>query len=366
MDTTTSIKHNLLARPRHSRGQLQIPSRDGSKANDSIGKSVPTTYQSIPKDTTINIQEHTKQPVKRVSNPNSHLKSYPSTSVSQQQVRKVPKPVITKQKTRTTLSHQLTKTAKQTDLLSRVVRQSNHQVTQTSKVSGNLFQKLFSYRNITATLVAIMLVSTGYVTVDTWLTNRQTTAQATSIGKAGSNPNISSEHAARSEGRDETPLPVNALSTYQVAPSKPRALYINKVDLKARILPVGVNTDSSMQAPNNIFDTGWYTGSSEPGELGAVTIDGHSSGATKFGAFGKLGNLEKGDVVTIERGDGKKIDYKVVAKQTVDKDKVDMHKFMLPYGQALRGANFITCTGDWTKDNSTMKQRVIVYTQQVS
>lgn len=268
-------------------------------------------------------------------------------------------------KSRASHATRLAKTAKQAEVLSRALHNESIEQKSSSKLHKSITM-IFSRRSFAGALVAIILVSTGYVTIDTWLTNRQLTAQATSSSDE-ENDSVSSEkkHDPRSEGRDETPLPANALATYSVAPDKPRVLYIDKLGVSARILPVGVNTDSSMQAPTNVFDTGWYTGSSEPGELGAVTIDGHSSGATKLGAFGKLGELEKGDTVTIEKGDGKKIQYKVVAKETVDRSKVDMRKFMLPYGDALRGANFITCSGDWTDDNTTMKQRTIVYTQQV-
>lgn len=351
MHTTTLRQFNGLPdRPRPTRGRLQVPSRTSSvRTKMQVASKVKQTLDIHPKNSLGATQVHTKA---------TKTSRRPSSTVYTKKTAIEPRTIRG-----TSHSIHLAKTAKQAEVLSRVLE--NHGKKQSKPRTA--LHGLLSRRSIAGLASALILVSTGYVTIDTWLTNRQVAAQATNSSASKVVPAaMSKEEQQRSEGRDETPLPANALATYSVAPNKPRALYIDKLGLKARILPVGVNTDNSMQAPANVFDTGWYTGSSEPGELGAVAIDGHSSGATKLGAFGKLGDLEKGDTITIEKGDGTKIQYKVVAKETVDKDKVDMRKFLLPHGDALKGANFITCSGDWTDDNSTMKQRTVIYTEQVS
>jgi LPXTG-site transpeptidase (sortase) family protein len=169
-------------------------------------------------------------------------------------------------------------------------------------------------------------------------------------------------HVQANEGKDKTPLPKNTLADYKVAADAPRAIYINKLGVAARLLPMGVNADNSMQAPININDGGWYTGSAKPGKPGAMVVDGHASKTgTNYGLFGNLNKLNIGDKITVERGDGTKFTYQVAYTEEVPEDQVDMNKVMVPYGNAAQSINLITCAGEWTKDGKTLDHRIIVY-----
>ncbi|MEO6109579.1 MAG: class F sortase [Candidatus Saccharimonadales bacterium] len=230
--------------------------------------------------------------------------------------------------------------------------------------------RAFRKNNITRALIIglaiIVLAVTGYVGFDTWQTNNRVKTQLGQSGGVGTNGESSTPEARQAaEGSDKTPLVTNALKNYAVAPDLPRALYIEKAHVAARILPMNVNPDSSVQAPINIFDSGWYTGSVKPGEVGAMFIDGHSSGATHEGLFGNLDKLVVGDTLQVEKGDGTRLTYKVVHTAVVDKDNVDMRQMLLPYGNALRALNLITCTGTWVDNSQTLSQRFEVFTEQI-
>lgn len=225
-------------------------------------------------------------------------------------------------------------------------------------------------KRLTLSLTAVvLLLSTGYVGINTWLTNNQVKAQevtqsaviANTVGTTGS---TNTTNTSALEGKDKTPLPAYTLADYHVAPDLPRALYISKLKVAARVLPMGVNKDDSVQAPINIFDSGWYTGSVKPGEIGAMLIDGHSS-ATHGALFGNLDKLVVGDQIQLEKGDGTRLTYKVVHTEIVSKDKVDMHALLLPYGKAVRALNLITCAGDWINSQDTLTKRILVYTEQI-
>jgi sortase (surface protein transpeptidase) len=225
------------------------------------------------------------------------------------------------------------------------------------------FRNLFSSQRFVVGLAALIILVSGYVTVDTWLTNRRVSAVESTQSKTTISNKNSTVHTDGAP--DQTPLPKNALKEYKTAADTPRAVYIDKIGVAARALPMGVTKEGSLQAPVSAYDAGWYTGSMKPGETGAMLFDGHSSGSTERGAFGKLATLHVGDIITIETGDMTKYQYKVVAQETVAKDKVDMQKAMLPYGNSLQGANFITCAGQWTSDNKTMTERTVIYTVRV-
>jgi len=44
----------------------------------------------------------------------------------------------------------------------------------------------------------------------------------------------------------------------------------------------------------------------------------------------------------------------------------DMKQALLPYGNALKGLNIMTCTGEWIDEKKTYDHRVVVYTEQVT
>ena len=218
-------------------------------------------------------------------------------------------------------------------------------------------KKKFGFRQIASVGVAVLILAgTGYLGVDTWLTN-QKVKQITEPSIAMAMP------SQESEGRDEVPLPDTSLENYKVASDMPRVLSIPKAKVKARILPMGVNKDGSMQAPQNIADSGWYNASAKPGTPGAAVIDGHASGPTKEGLFAYLDKLIAGDTISVERGDGSQLNYKVLKAEVVPLAGVDMDKLLLPAGKKAEALNLITCTGAWQADKNTYDHRIIVYAE---
>ena len=211
-------------------------------------------------------------------------------------------------------------------------------------------------------LAGILVLVTGYVSIDTWMTNNRVKAETSQPTAAVATAVV---HTKDQEGKDESPVSVDLLKSYTVAASLPRAIYINKINVSARVMPMSINADGSVQAPRNIFDAGWYNGSVQPGEIGAMFIDGHASGATREGLFAYLDKLVEGDTLEIEKGDGSRLAYRVVHTETVNLSDVDMKKLLLPYGNTVRGMNLMTCTGNWVADQETYDKRVTVYTEQI-
>jgi len=211
---------------------------------------------------------------------------------------------------------------------------------------------------------ALVLAGAGYASVDTFLTNKQVKEVATQ--RAGE-PAVAgaSSQAIPAEGGDESDVTPSAIDAYTVAADQPRVLTIESIGVRARILPMSVNADGAMQAPVNIFDSGWFGGSAKPGTPGAAVIDAHASGATREGLFAYLDTLSKGDRVGVEQGDGTKLIYEVTHTETVALDALDMAKLMRTHNDVAEGLNLITCTGKWLADKKTYDQRVIVYTKRV-
>jgi LPXTG-site transpeptidase (sortase) family protein len=210
-------------------------------------------------------------------------------------------------------------------------------------------------------IVGIVVACTGLSMVAYGLiTNKLNVQQPTATGTGSDHTDVAQEAS------DETTVEPAAIATYKVAADQPRILKIDALKISARVKPMDVNSIGAVQAPVNIYDSGWYTGSSKPGAYGAVFIDGHASGATRKGLFAYLDTLKNGNTVSIERGDGEVLQYKVVHVETVSKDVVDMSKVLRTYNHATEGLNMMTCTGKWIESEKTYDKRVIVYTERVA
>lgn len=169
------------------------------------------------------------------------------------------------------------------------------------------------------------------------------------------------------DGASDVPSeePVANPGTYRVASDRPRTISIEKINVHARVVNLGIKANNQLAAPGNIFDAGWYNESSKPGEAGAMVIDGHVSGPTKPGVFYNLRKLIAGDQIKIERGDGKIFAYKVIKVVTYAADKVDMAAVLTPVTKGKPGLNLITCSGELDASRNHYKDRTVIFAEQM-
>ena len=159
---------------------------------------------------------------------------------------------------------------------------------------------------------------------------------------------------------DETDRTDDDKLAWHVSPDKPRFLSIDKLGIdRARVTEVGLSNVGRLQTPANIFDVGWYRSSGKPGSGKTLLIDGHNGGPTKEGVFKHLGNLTAGDIITIERGDGKFFRYEVVENEEVPLSEADskMPKMLVSPVSGRESLSLITCTGAWSQVQNTYLSR---------
>ena len=165
---------------------------------------------------------------------------------------------------------------------------------------------------------------------------------------------------AASEEVNEEDVTENDKQAWRVAADRPRFLSIAKLGVdRARVMEIGVNNEGRLQTPGSIFDVGWYRTSGKPGEGKVILVDGHNGGPTKEGVFKHLPELVAGDVIVIERGDGKFFRYSVVENEEVPLAEADskMSKMMTTAVPGKEGLNIISCTGDWSQVQQTYLSR---------
>ncbi len=212
----------------------------------------------------------------------------------------------------------------------------------------------------TTVLAAVVFLAGAYVVFDGYRTNRQIKTQVQQVSAA-----VDNGGATTSEGLPSETPPSDSLENYKVAADMPRFLEISSLGVKSRVVRMGVTPDGAVQAPSNIYDSGWYDGSAKPGQPGAAFIDGHVSGYTQPGVFKQIKNLKQNDVMKVEMGDGTQYSYKVVKVESYPADSVDMTKVLAPVTAGKQGLNIMTCGGSFDNSTHQYKERVVVFTERI-
>ena len=89
--------------------------------------------------------------------------------------------------------------------------------------------------------------------------------------------------------------------------SAPVRVRVERIGVDSTLLELGLQEDGTVEVPPTGAGSpaGWYRNSPTPGERGPAVLLGHVGNATgRLGVFGRLAELEPGDVVEVDREDG--------------------------------------------------------------
>lgn len=128
--------------------------------------------------------------------------------------------------------------------------------------------------------------------------------------------------------------------------SLPVSVDIPAIDVRSRLLHLGVNADGSMQVPSLTTSAGeaaWFKYSATPGQIGASVIEGHVDNYLGPAVFFRLGALRPGDTVDVTLADGVTAIFRVTGVREYPKDKFPARVI---YSSADYAAlRLITCGG---------------------
>lgn len=142
-------------------------------------------------------------------------------------------------------------------------------------------------------------------------------------------------------------------------PNDPKYIRLPSVGVEGYLQKVGVDQNSGIAVPNNVFFAGWFVNTSRPGDLGLSIIDGHLNGTSIGGIFRKLVNILPKAEFTVEMGDGGIKKFRVMQVLTVDNEQAAGVLFsQVPNVKSQ--LNLITCGGNYDKAAHHYTQRVIV------
>jgi sortase (surface protein transpeptidase) len=212
-------------------------------------------------------------------------------------------------------------------------------------------------------LLALFMFSMGLtICVEIMINQSQLKSQVETLTQSAASNNSGSSLTGNIPS--ETP-PSDDISKYIVPPSSPRVLRISKLKVEARIKRLGVDINNVVEAPANIYDSGWYDQSAKPGETGTVLLDGHVNGPSKPGVFFDLKKLVPGDIIEVERGDGKTLKYSVVKVESYPVGEVDMKAALSSAIAGKNGLNMITCDGKLDRQKFEYDHRLIIFSVQI-
>lgn len=218
--------------------------------------------------------------------------------------------------------------------------------------------RALSYGLATAGIVGGLFVGYSYLSIST--------GYQLNLAQAQSGQMIAKLPDQADEATDESTISDQQIADHQVQVDYLKTIEIPTLKIKARVMPMGLNPDKTIQAPTNINDAGWYTGSAKVGVKNgsqASFIDGHDIGRIGEGIFYNLKDAKQGDEIIIEKGDGSKLTYRVVKTEIVALDDIDMNKVLTSADASKPGLNLMTCDGAVIKQDGkvTQSHRLVVY-----
>ncbi|AKZ55582.1 putative secreted protein [Streptomyces ambofaciens ATCC 23877] len=163
-------------------------------------------------------------------------------------------------------------------------------------------------------------------------------------GDTGSPPQPSAAQARGGAGQAG-----RAPATPALPPSPPDRVRIPAIGVDAPLTGLGLTPTGSLDVPpaerKNL--AGWYEAGTTPGEKGTAIVAGHVDNAEGPAVFFRLGALEKGGTIEVDRRDGGVAVFTVDAVEVYAAEDFPDEKV---YGAALRPElRVITCGGRYSR-----------------
>ncbi|MGH8838968.1 MAG: class F sortase [Jiangellaceae bacterium] len=93
--------------------------------------------------------------------------------------------------------------------------------------------------------------------------------------------------------------------------AEPVRVVIDAIGVSAAVAAVGLEPDGTLSPPRDPSMVGWHSGSRIPGDRGPAVMVGHVDSADGPAVFTNLDDLEVGDVIDVENGDGGIVSFAV-------------------------------------------------------
>ena len=147
-----------------------------------------------------------------------------------------------------------------------------------------------------------------------------------------------------------------------MAPSKPVMLEIPSIGVRSSLLYLGQDADGALEVPagDDYNVAAWYRYSPTPGSIGPAVLLGHvDSAAEGPSVFFRLGELTRGDRISVERADGSVAEFRVDDVRRYPKKDFPTK---LVYGDIDHaGLRILTCGGAFDASAGHYLDNIVVF-----
>jgi sortase (surface protein transpeptidase) len=113
-----------------------------------------------------------------------------------------------------------------------------------------------------------------------------------------------------------------------------------------------------LSSPQVYGEAGWFAGGTFPGDAGPAVLAGHVDSKTGPAVFYRLHELEPGDTVDVQRGDGW-LTFRVTASEHYAKAQFPSAKVYGP--TPVPELRLITCGGTFDRSRHSYRDNLVVY-----
>ena len=186
-------------------------------------------------------------------------------------------------------------------------------------------------------------------------------------GSVGARPLGLATAAAAPSTRTPSTTPANVVGApFRELPQTPPGpvvppvrVSIPSLGVRSDVVPTGVDRDGTTQIPEDVDVLGWYRYGPAPRDSGSTVIVGHRDGRGQGrGALYALGALSVGDPIRVTLADGSRVDYRVVAREVLDKQAVPLEDIFARSGG--RVLSLISCGGVYDRARGGYQANVLV------
>ncbi|WP_084130520.1 class F sortase [Demequina sp. NBRC 110055] len=221
-------------------------------------------------------------------------------------------------------------------------------------------------RLLTGTAVLAIAASLGWVAVDAWrvdvpppVSADETTPEARADASASPDTVPSVEVTRAPEG----PSPTPDVPGVEAVPGVPARLLVPAIGVDTSLEQLGLQEDGALATPVDTDLAGWFSGGPRPGAVGPAVIAGHVSWRGDPSVFFRLGDIARGDQITVVSDEGQDVTFEVSRVEQHPKD--DFPTVAVYANTDQPELRLITCGGDFDRATGHFVDNVIVFARMV-
>ena len=144
----------------------------------------------------------------------------------------------------------------------------------------------------------------------------------------------------------------------QVQAGRPVSIAIPAAGVEARVVPVGLGPDRTMEVPE-VGLAGWYELGPRPGAAGPAVIVGHVDSRSGPAVFHRLGQLRPGNRIVVGQDGGAARSFLVERVEQLAKEALPVERIWNRTRQPV--LRLITCGGSFDRASGHYRDNIIVY-----